>query len=204
MIDEQIDELYGMGVRQMELVNKFDNALAGVAGDGGETGVVANSGNKKETEPLLGHATCQVGQGDKEQPGAAARRPDRQRPGRAAAAGHGAGLSGDPPHCNFYGLSDLGEYVVRQMMKRGIIIDPDHLSQAARDEVLAIVEAAQYPGIMSSHSWSNDPDYPRILAQGGVVTPYAGSTTGFVEASGRRSARATTRATTTGSATEPT
>ena len=33
----------------MELVNKFDNALAGVAGDGGTTGVVVNDGNKLET-----------------------------------------------------------------------------------------------------------------------------------------------------------
>ena len=33
----------------MELVNKFDNALAGVAGDSGTTGVVVNNGNRIET-----------------------------------------------------------------------------------------------------------------------------------------------------------
>ena len=32
-IDRELDEVYGFGVRQMELINKFDNALAGVAGD---------------------------------------------------------------------------------------------------------------------------------------------------------------------------
>jgi hypothetical protein len=31
-IDERLQEVYDMGVRQMELVNKFDNALAGVTG----------------------------------------------------------------------------------------------------------------------------------------------------------------------------
>ena len=180
MIDESIDELYGMGVRQMELINKFDNALAGVAGDGGQTGVVVNSGNKKETNRYWDMRTCSVGEGDKEQP--ALPRDVLIGNGLSALLPPGtAPVYPEPPHCNFYGLSDLGEYVVRQLMKRGIMIDPDHLSQAARDEVLAIVEAKRYPGIMSSHSWSNDQDYPRILAQGGVVTPYAGSTTGFVD-----------------------
>ena len=179
-IKKQLDAVYDMGIRQMELVNKFDNALAGVAGDGGEVGVVTNQGNKKETNRYWDMKTCQVGQGDKEQIGVP----------RDLLIGNGLNaflppgalpVYGDPPHCNQYGLSDLGEYVVREMMKRGMVIDPDHLSQAARDEVLAIVEAERYPGIMSSHSWSNMQDYPRILAQGGVVTPMGNSVTGFVE-----------------------
>ncbi len=41
-IDQQLDEVHKMGVRQMELVNKFDNALAGVAGDAGATGCLVN------------------------------------------------------------------------------------------------------------------------------------------------------------------
>ena len=48
-IDQRLDEVYDMGVRDMELVNKFDNALAGVAGDSGTTGVVVNAGNRIET-----------------------------------------------------------------------------------------------------------------------------------------------------------
>jgi hypothetical protein len=32
-IDRQLDEMYDRGVRQMEIVNKFDNALTGVAGE---------------------------------------------------------------------------------------------------------------------------------------------------------------------------
>ena len=180
MIDEQLDEVYRMGVRQMELVNKFDNALAGVAGDGGSTGVVVNSGNKKETNRYWDMRTCQVGEGDKEQP--ALPRDVLIGNGLAALLPPGtAPVYPEPPHCNFLGLSDLGEYVVRRLIDRGMLIDPDHLSQAARDEVLALVEAQRYPGIMSSHSWSNDQDYPRILAMGGIVTPYAGSSSGLVD-----------------------
>ena len=37
-IDRELDEVHGFGVRQMELINKFDNALGGVAGDSGEHG----------------------------------------------------------------------------------------------------------------------------------------------------------------------
>jgi hypothetical protein len=37
-IRRQLDEVQDLGVVQMELVNKFDNALAGVAGDEGTTG----------------------------------------------------------------------------------------------------------------------------------------------------------------------
>ena len=38
-----------MGVSQMELVNKFDNALSGVAGDEGATGSLVNTANFLET-----------------------------------------------------------------------------------------------------------------------------------------------------------
>ena len=92
-------EVYRMGIRQMELVNKFDNALAGVAGDGGETGLVTNQGNKKETNRYWDMKTCQVGEGDKEQTGVP----------RDLLIGNGlnallppgtAPVYGEPPHCN--------------------------------------------------------------------------------------------------------
>ena len=34
-----------LGVRQLEIINKFDNALTGVAGDDGDAGAVVNGGN---------------------------------------------------------------------------------------------------------------------------------------------------------------
>ncbi len=44
-VDDGLDELYDLGVRQLELINKFDNALSGVAGDSGSTGTITNGGN---------------------------------------------------------------------------------------------------------------------------------------------------------------
>ena len=53
-IDRQLDEVYKLGVRDMELVNKFDNALAGVAGDGGADGPRRQQRQQVRDEHLLG------------------------------------------------------------------------------------------------------------------------------------------------------
>jgi microsomal dipeptidase-like Zn-dependent dipeptidase len=179
-IDRQLDEVYDLGVRDLELVNKFDNALAGVAGDSGEGGLVVNQGNKYRTNTYWDIETCQTTEGDKEQP--ALPRDALIGNGLAAFLPPGsAPVYGDPPHCNTRGLTDLGEYLVRRMMEKRMIIDPDHLSQAARDEVMALIEAEDYSGVFSSHSWSNEKDYPRIYKSGGVVAPSDNSTTRFAE-----------------------
>jgi hypothetical protein len=85
------------------------------------------------------------------------------------------------PHCNELGLSDLGRYVLDQMMARGMVFDPDHMSARARHEALDHLAARSYDGIISSHTWSDDTIYPRILEMEGMVTPYAGDSTAFVE-----------------------
>ncbi len=173
-IDRQLEEVYELGVRDLELVNKFDNALAGVGG------LVVNQGNKYETNTYWDIETCQTTEGDKEQP--TAPRDAVVHNGLAALLPPGsAPVYGDPPHCNTRGLTDLGEYLVRQMMKKQMIIDPDHLSQAARDELFAVTESKRYSGLISSHSWSNENDYPRIYDSGGVVTPNDNNTENYFE-----------------------
>ncbi len=62
-----------------------------------------------------------------------------------------------------------------------MLIDPDHMSVAARNTLLDQVEQLDYSGIMSSHSWSTEDAYPRIYEMGGYIAPYAGDSTGFVE-----------------------
>ena len=70
-IDRELDEVHGFGVRQMELINKFDNALGGVAGDSGNTGVVVNGGNRLATGHFwrMQHCTGPPDEHDKQQPG---------------------------------------------------------------------------------------------------------------------------------------
>jgi len=67
------------------------------------------------------------------------------------------------------------------MAKRSMIFDPDHMSVSGRKASLDLLESLDYPGVASSHSWSTPDAYPRIYRLGGVVTPYAGDSTGFVE-----------------------
>jgi hypothetical protein len=53
------------------------------------------------------------------------------------------------------------------------------MSVIARDEALDMLEERDYPGIISSHSWSTENTLPRVYALGGIVTPYAGGSSGF-------------------------
>src|SRR3954468_5509118 len=69
-VDQNLDAVYNAGVRDMELVNKFDNAFVGVAGDTGTQGVIVNQGNKLETGHYWDMKTCQglpAGEQDKDQ-----------------------------------------------------------------------------------------------------------------------------------------
>jgi hypothetical protein len=194
-IDKGLDEVWDLGVRQMELVNKFDNALSGVAGDSGDTGMVVNQGNKGETGHYWRMDTCaddKTHAHDKLQHNFhdASGAPD-EFSGRDALAGAVLALAGtsgtapvypEGPHCNILGLSDLGEAMIRGMVERGMIFDPDHMSAKAQTQALDLLEELDYSGIVSSHSWSNDTIYPRIYELGGVVTPYAGDSESFVHA----------------------
>ena len=183
-IDRQMDEMYAQGVRSLELVNKFDNALTGVAGDEGTTGNVVNFGNFYETGRFWQLETCTGPGSDKEQTTPAhGHNEDALIAGIQLLLAPGtAPVYGEPPHCNTRGLTDLGEYLIRRMMKKGIMFDPDHMSHLARSQALALVGSKDYSGLVSSHSWSHESSLPPIYALGGVVTPYAGSSTSFAHA----------------------
>jgi len=184
-IDKNLDEMYNGGVRAMELVNKFDNAFVGVAGDTGTTGLITNTGNKLETGKYLDMQTCQgldPGEEDQAQVTVTPAINNVLAPLYGAALPQGqAPVYPPPPHCNSLGLSSLGQYLIGRMMDKGMIIDPDHMSVAARNATLDLVEARKYGGLVSSHSWSTPEAYKRILQDGGVVTPIASSAKSFAE-----------------------
>ncbi|MDQ1711789.1 MAG: hypothetical protein QOE45_1239 [Frankiaceae bacterium] len=190
-IDTRLDEVYALGVRQMELTNKFDNALTGVTGDSGTQGPIVNAGNKYETGHFWKMQTCAdagTDRHDKLQTNFADS--SGGQVGRDAIFGGVLQVFGPTgaapvypagPHCNAIGLSDLGKGAIAGLIKRGMVFDPDHMSALAREQALAYVQARGYSGVVSSHSWADDPTYRSILTMGGVVTPHAGSATSFVE-----------------------
>ena len=191
-LDQRLQGAYDLGVRQMELTNKFDNALTGVTGDGGSTGLIVNAGNRYETGHFWKMTTCSDpgnGKTDNRQYNIADESGNQL--GRDAIFGavlEIAGVTGAAPvypggpHCNAIGLSDLGRRALDGLARHGMIFDPDHMSASARTEALDHLAAAGYSGILSSHSWADNPTYERIQHLGGVVTPHAGSSTGIVGA----------------------
>ncbi|MCX6399108.1 MAG: hypothetical protein NTX33_04150 [Propionibacteriales bacterium] len=188
-IDANLDEMHALGVRQMELVNKFDNALAGVAGDAGEVGVVINAANFLETASFWAMEHCEPADGESaDNPQIAL--PDvtaGQQDALFGALGQVLGLLPavpiypQPAHCNKRGLTDLGVHTIEGLAKRQMVFDPDHLSVKARAASMDVIEDLDYPGVISSHSWSTPDTYPRIYKAGGFISPYAGDSTGFVE-----------------------
>lgn len=189
-IDDQLDAVHQMGVRQMELVNKFDNALSGVAGDNGAVGVVVNAANFLETGSFWDMRHCEPADGeshDRDQvalPEISA----QQQDALFGAVGELFGtlrtalpLYGRPHHCNARGLTTLGEHTIEGLAKRRMLFDPDHMSVKARSAALDQIDDLGYHGVISSHSWATPDAYPRIYQQGGFITPYAGDSTGFVE-----------------------
>ena len=187
-IDASLDEMHRLGVRQMELVNKFDNALAGVAGDAGAIGPLVNAANFLETGSFWAMEHCEPADGE------SADNPQITLPDISAgqqdalfgALGKVLGLLPalplypQPAHCNKRGLTDLGVHTIEAMARRKMVFDPDHLSVKARAASMDVIEGLRYPGVISSHSWSTPDTYPRIYRAGGFITPYAGDSTGFV------------------------
>lgn len=188
-INRQIDEIWDLGVRQMELVNKFDNALSGVAGDEGETGVAVNLANFLETGSFWDMRHCEPPDGESadrtqlSQPEISADQQDALFGAIAQLFGAtnlpAVPLYDRPAHCNARGLTDLGHHVVNRLADKKILIDPDHMSVKARNVLLDILEERDYPGVLSSHSWATPDAYPRIYEMGGFVAPYAGDSEGF-------------------------
>ncbi len=188
-IDANLDEMHALGVRQMELVNKFDNALAGVAGDAGAIGPLVNAANFLETGSFWRMEHCTPADGESAD-NAQVTIPDISAGQQDALFGAVAQVLGilpalpiypQPAHCNKRGLTELGVHTIGALAKRKIIFDPDHLSVKARAASMDVIEGLKYPGVISSHSWSTPDTYPRIYKAGGFITPYAGDSTGFVE-----------------------
>ncbi len=199
----QLDEVHDLGIRQIQLVNKFDNALSGVKGDAGTTGVIVNGGNLLDTGHLWRMETCPEDRDfgtDRTQlnlidDGAAGT--PVEEPARDVLAGlvlDVAGVTGVAPaypagpHCNIAGLTDQGARLLAEIADRGMIFDPDHMSARAAQEALDVMDEIGHHGLISSHGWADPIVYERIYDLGGTVTPYAGGAEGFV-AEWRRATR---------------
>jgi len=180
-INRELDHLQRIGVRQLEITNKFDNALTGVAGDSGSTGTLTNTGNYYATGHYWDMEHCADGENSDRAPTTVHNDDEVISNGLDALLVPGATpVYPSEPLCNKQGLTNLGAFAIRQIMKRKMIFDPDHMGVYGRDAALNLLESQDYSGVISSHSWSTKGTLPRVYGLGGVVTPYAGDSTSFV------------------------
>jgi microsomal dipeptidase-like Zn-dependent dipeptidase len=69
-------------------------------------------------------------------------------------------------HANVRGLNEYGVILLQEMMRRGIMIDIDHMSQKSTDAALDLAEHYEYP-IVSSHAWFRDLAFSSDVEFGG-------------------------------------
>lgn len=170
-IDRGLDEFQSLGISSLFLCHKFDNALCGVRFDTGTQGTIINVGQFYSTGTYWQTEACTGPQHDN--PIGNAEVPE-SLPGA------------DPPtypsgaQCNTRGLTSLGEYALRAAMSRNMMLELDHMSVKAAGRALDILEAEDYPGVLSSHSWM-DPNWSeRLYRLGGFMTGYPHAAEGFL------------------------
>ncbi|MFF3213497.1 discoidin domain-containing protein [Streptomyces sp. NPDC002886] len=173
-IDKGLDELYNLGVRSMFLCHKFDNALCGVRFDEGALGTAINVGQFLSTGTFWKTEECKGPQHDNPIGLAPAASAEKQLPAGVSVPSYASGAQ-----CNTRGLTDLGDYAVRGMMKRKMMLELDHMSVKAAGQAFDIMESENYPGVISSHSWMDLGWMERLYKLGGFAAAYMGGSEGF-------------------------
>src|SRR6201999_166796 len=143
-----------LGVRGMFVAHWVNNAFSGAALEGGTKGVFINILNRFQTGSYFHTSAC---------PGAGrgvtvtTLSPSLLK-ALAAFFPAAAPIANDPMpaypsglQCNSDGLTSLGRYLIKRMMAEHMLIEVDHLSERARDAVLAMAAKAHYP-LISSHN----------------------------------------------------
>ncbi|WP_411102932.1 discoidin domain-containing protein [Streptomyces sp. cmx-4-9] len=173
-VDRGLDELHRLGVRSMFLCHKFDNALCGVRFDEGTLGTAINVGQFLSTGTFWQTEKCTGPQHDNPIGLAAAPAAQKELPPGVTVPSYAADAQ-----CNTRGLTDLGEYAVRGMMKRKMMLEVDHMSVKAAGRAFDILESESYPGVISSHSWMDLDWTERVYKLGGFVASYMSGAEGF-------------------------
>lgn len=167
-IDRGLDELQGLGVSSMFLCHKFDNALCGVRFDGGSQGTIINIGQFTSTGTWWTTEKCQTPMSDNPIGNA----PAPQEVEQQLPAGEEVPVYDNTNKCNVRGMTGLGEYALQGMIKRNMMVELDHMSVKSANRALDVLEAAGYPGVVSSHSWADKKFTERIYRLGGFRTGY--------------------------------
>jgi microsomal dipeptidase-like Zn-dependent dipeptidase len=181
----KLDDYHSRGIRALFPVHKYDNGFS--AGDGSkaviELGNFINSGHFTNFTDDCPDINTTFDRGPSAFPGLIMPRDEYDSPAPvdfsdyisdpAAALTPFLGLLLQPPTgievCQNAGATPLGEFLIEQMMQRGMILELDHMPRRTYESVFATLEANDYPAA-GTHGLNND---GRLYALGGV------SKTGF-------------------------
>jgi len=194
-IVERLDQFYQLGVRNIFPVHKFDNAFGGHLPDlstGIGIGAILYGGNLLETGHPVEFEECPEsveytgGEPDQNadlQPFGlfdqllyqmdylGERFPET--PEEMAALDPRRGTD---QLCNRRGLSDLGDFLIKELVRRKMMIETDHISRKAAARILEITRPLDYPVINSHGGWGGTEALrDRIAAQGGITASFGGT-----------------------------
>ncbi len=171
-IDAELDRWYTLGLRSIFPIHLFDNAIGGTRlTDDAALNAVYQGGNMLETGHPYATIPCETA--------------DATPPGEAPVESRGifefvlTQVTGLPPSLppltgcveNARGLTELGDYFVRGMIDRGIMLETDHSGTLSRKRMLDIA-AEKGVGVLSGHTGyvSDARDTKRILQVGGIIS----------------------------------
>ncbi|MDD9893464.1 MAG: membrane dipeptidase, partial [Gammaproteobacteria bacterium] len=89
-------------------------------------------------------------------------------------------------NCNVRGLTDLGEFLISELTRRGMMIELDHISNKAAARILELTqnyggEGIHYPTVNSHGGWSAPGTRYRIVTQGGFSQPFGSDRGGLFD-----------------------
>src|SRR5947209_4600870 len=173
-IDAGLKDVHDLGVRTFFPVHEFDNAFGGTKMIAGSTGAIVNAGNRDETGSFWQVQSCPAQVQDAPQVTAPATGTLANLLNGPVATTLGGGVAPvypPGPHCNVRGLTDLGGYLIGQMIKQHFVIQTDHMSSKSATATLDIAQRAHYAGVVSAHCCSSPQLFGRIYTTGGAITP---------------------------------
>lgn len=184
-IDSEIQRLWDLGVRHVYPFHDINTSLGGAGIFNGDT---MNLLNFLDTKAFFKTTECRDYPVDE---------PSVRTPGTemtTAIPGSGsdpisqalfeatAGLTPLYPEgkrCNERTVTDLGEYALRALMARGMVIDIDHAAYHSKDIMLDIADeqTPAYPLASShdAHGGLTSDQVVRMLKNGGTIYPYKGN-----------------------------
>lgn len=196
-IVDGLDRLYEMDVRSLFPVHKFDNAFGGHLpdlSDGIGIGPVLYAGTLLETGHLVEFEDCPEEDVDSDSPVPLA---DFLQPlGIFDQLLYQLNYLGDrlpetpeefsmidprqgTDHlCNTRGLTDLGIFLIEELTRRGMMIEVDHISRKAANQILEITGKRGYPIINSHGNWTGTETLRNDIASQGGITASFGSVRG--------------------------